>query len=128
MIVLDTHVWFWWIVSPDRLSNKALAEVESATQIGLSSYSTYELARAQATGRAELDRPDWIERARRCDPRLVEIPVDSAIAMRSVELLRRGLTGDPGDQIILATAELAAARLVTIDRRIRKFAPDQTIW
>lgn len=128
MIVIDTHIWFWWIVDPDRLSPAATTAIDGAPRIGLSAYSVYELARAHAAGRAELDHPDWIARARRFDQRMVELPVDAEVGVRAVELLKRGLTGDPGDQIILATAQLANADLITADRRLAQFAPAQTIW
>lgn len=128
MIVLDSHVWFWWITNPSRLSPRAAALIAEAREIGISSYSALELARAKSLGRIELDHPDWIDLAFGFESRIKEIPMGSRIAQHAIGLMDRGLAGDPGDQIILATAEVRRAQLITKDQRLRAFAPETTVW
>lgn len=129
MIVLDTHAWLWWASDSGELSPTARAEIDDADVIGVSAISALELARLGATGRLVFDDADrWVNEALRFDPRIEELPVTATVALRAVELLRRGLVGDPNDQLILATAQLRHARLITADRRLRDFSPDSTAW
>lgn len=128
MIVLDTHVWFWWAARLPLLSASAASEIERATKVFVSSYSVLELARLEVRGRIEFDRSDWRAKALAFDDRIVEVPMDAAIAEGAIRLLSRGLKGDPADQVILATAEQLAAPLITKDRGLREFAPNSTIW
>ena len=36
MILLDTHVWVWWVSEPDKLSARARAAIDYARAIGIS--------------------------------------------------------------------------------------------
>ncbi|MBJ7459252.1 MAG: type II toxin-antitoxin system VapC family toxin [Thermoleophilaceae bacterium] len=129
MIVLDTHAWLWWASDAGNLSQVARSEITDAEVIGVSAISALELARLGVKGRLVFDDVDrWIIEALRFDPRVIELPVTSRVALQAVELLRRGLMGDPDDQIILATAQLQGARLITADRRLLEFAPDVATW
>lgn len=129
MIVLDTQAWYWWASKNRRLSKAARDSIDQADAIGVSSASALELARLARAGLIEFDDVNaWILAGLRFDPRLREIPIDSSIAMRAVDLMKRGFHKDPMDQVIFATAELSAATLVTSDRKIREFAPSQTLW
>ncbi len=128
MIVLDTHAWYWWAARLPQLSDSARQMIDRAQTICISSYSVMELARLEHHGRVEFDRRDWRQRALRFDPRIMEIPMDHRIAERAVGLLAKGLTGDPADQVILATAGQLGATLITKDRVLREFAPSQTAW
>ena len=46
MIVLDTHIWVWWVSEADRLSETQRAEIEAAEQSGrgVSAISCWEVA------------------------------------------------------------------------------------
>ena len=47
MIVLDSHIWFWWInLEHHRLSSAQLAAIENASRVGVSPVSCFELALA----------------------------------------------------------------------------------
>lgn len=128
MIILDSHAWFWWITDPEKLSTRAANLIDESGEIGVSSYSALELARAKSLGRIALNDPNWIDLAYRYDPRIVEVPMGARIAQHAIEVMDRGLSGDPGDQVILATAEVHRARLITKDRRLHAFAPETTAW
>ncbi|WP_371867867.1 PIN domain-containing protein [Duganella levis] len=59
--------------------------------------------------------------------RVCFIPVDSNIAVTSI-YLPGSLNNDPADRIIVATAMLLHAPIVTTDARIRAYPHVQTIW
>lgn len=120
MILLDTHVWFWW-VRADPLLNPAHARHIAANQangIGVSVISVWELALLHQKGRVTVDRPlpDWVRMALAYpDVRLLDFTPD--IAIESV-FLPNPFHKDPADRILVATARVLNIPIVTEDRKI----------
>lgn len=129
MIVLDTHVWLWWVAEPQRLSRTAREAIDRTERLGVATISCWEVAMLVEAGRVALDRAieTWIEQAL-ADPRTLSLPLTSAVAVRAALLGRERFAGDPADRIIYATARDAGATLVTRDRALRAFDPRGTIW
>lgn len=128
VIVLDTHAWVWLLSEPEQLSTAA-REVISAEHPVLSAISCWELATLVRLGRLSLDRDTWawVSHALRADPSVQVVGLGPEIAVAAGELGEL-FPGDPADRIIYATARALGCRLVTKDRRIRQFAPADTIW
>lgn len=65
MILLDTHIWVWWMSQPDRLQPNQRQLLERGGALGVSIISCWEVAKLVEYGRLKLDRPVglWIERA-----------------------------------------------------------------
>lgn len=128
MIVLDTHAWLWWASGDAALSRKAEREIRSAPRIGVSAVSCLEVAVAEARGRIDLDRPAllWLQEALAL-PRVELIPLTPAIAVRASRF-GRDFPGDPADRVIVATALLESATLVTRDKKIREYPGVDTVW
>jgi PIN domain nuclease of toxin-antitoxin system len=78
-------------------------------------------------GRIALDREVdvWLQQAL-ADIAVVDVTCDVAAAAGSMDVER--FLGDPADRLILATARDRGAQLVTADRALLKYAPDDTIW
>ena len=131
MIVLDTHTWLWWASNPKNLSPPARKIIDSTVESGeilISSISAWEIALLVAKGRLQLtiEVSDWIAKSERL-PFVTFIPVDNAIAVKSVSL-PQPLHNDPADRIIVATATIVGASLVTKDERILNYPHVKTIW
>lgn len=131
MIVLDTHIWVWWIGEPARLSRRAREAIEASladSSICVSSISCWEVAMLVKKGRLELTvaPEDWIARCEAL-PFLRFVPVDNHIAARSVAL-PAPLHEDPADRIIVATALSLGAVLATKDTRLRRYRPVRSVW
>lgn len=131
MILLDTHVWIWWIASPERLSSPARERIDKAAderQVHVSSISTWEVAMLVKKGRLELrmDVEEWVARSEAL-PFLQFIPMDNRIAVLSNQL-GDGLHEDPADRIITATALVMGATLITRDQRLRDYPRVETLW
>lgn len=128
MIVLDTHAWLWWQTSEDKLSSRALSEIEAADRIGVCTISCYEVARAAAHGRIRLDRDPraWISQALTTD-RVEPLALSSRVAAEAGSLGPE-FPGDPVDRIIYATTVEHGTRLVTKDRELRRLDPVRTVW
>ena len=132
LIVLDTHVWIWWVASPDRLSPAAELAISSAIDAGgrisVSSISCWEIGLLVKKGRLRLtsSTAEWVARATGL-PFLHFVPVDNQIALRSIELPGE-LHDDPADRLIVATALGLGLPLVTKDRRLHEYPHVSTVW
>jgi len=88
MIVLDSHIWFWWVNGENqRLPSFILAEIEAAPHVSVSRVSCFEAALAHRRGRLELSLPirDWFSLALAgSDVEL--LPLTPLIDARAVEL------------------------------------------
>ncbi len=131
MILLDTHAWIWWIGDPGRLSvsaRKAIEQVIPEGLLSISSISTWEVAVLSRKGRLELTMPveDWIAASQNL-PFVQFIPIDNRIALQSVNLTGM-VSEDPADRIIIATAMVLGATLVTKDQKLRNYPYVKTLW
>jgi PIN domain nuclease of toxin-antitoxin system len=125
--VLDTHAWLWWLSEPDQLGRAAIKRIQGSDRIGIAAVSCFEVAAAVAKGRVTLDRGtlEWLRQALSA-PRVELLPLTPAVAVKATMLGR--FHGDPADRVIVATAILESAVLVTKDQRIRKYEAVSTIW
>ena len=128
MIMLDTHTWLWWVSDQKRLSRNAKKAIDAATQIVIGAISCFEVATAVTKGRISLDRGprDWLEAALAL-PRVEMVGLTPAICVTATRFGRE-FPGDPADRLIVATALLESATLVTKDARIRRYPAVETIW
>lgn len=131
MIVIDTHVWLWWVSDPSQLSGLARSAIDAAAQrheLFVSTISAWEVAMLAEKGRLRLtlDVRDWIARSEAL-PFLTFVPLTNAIAIEAVRL--PGFPhADPADRIIAATASSLGAELVTKDEKLRGYSLLRTIW
>jgi PIN domain nuclease of toxin-antitoxin system len=115
MIVLDSHVWFWWInLEYSRLMPRILEAIENADRIGVSPVSCFELALAHHRGRLALPVPpaEWFPRAL-TGSGVELLPLTPDITVRAVGL--SDIHRDPFDRIIIATALELDGRLASVD-------------
>ena len=128
MIVLDTHAWLWWISAPGELGRGAKREIERARHIGVPAICCMEVATLVARDRVRLDRPllRWLEEALD-QPRVELMPLTPAVAAKAAHL-GPDVPGDPADRMIVATALLQSATLITKDARLASANVVRTIW
>lgn len=131
MIVLDTHVWVWFISNPELLSKVAKKAINVSMEqkaIFISSISAWEVALLAVKKRLKftMDVTDWITKSERL-PFFQFIPVDNSVAVKSVNL-PQPLHKDPADRIIIATAITIAAPVVTKDEKLLDYPHVETIW
>ena len=119
MIVLDTHVLAWADSDERKLGRKAKALINrlwGAGGVAVCAMTFWEIALLQSRGRIRLPVgvSEWRERLLAAG--LLELPVDGATAVKSVEL--GGLPDDPADRLIIAAALAQGAALMTADERL----------
>ena len=118
MILPDTHTLIWYMTLNPRLGPRADRRIQEAIADGdtaFSAISVWEVALLLAKRRLTLDVTALQWRQKLLTAGLIEIPVDGAIAARSVAL--PNMHDDPADRIIVATAQ-EGHQLITDDHRI----------
>jgi len=129
MIVLDTHIWVWWVHEDERLTQaqrEAITANETDT-VGISAISCWEIAKLVEYGRLELPSPleEWFEQALNY-PGVQLLALTPEIAIESTRLPGE-FHRDPADQIIVATARMYGCSLVTLDDKILNYPHVTTI-
>lgn len=113
-LLLDTQVWLWMQVAPDRLG-KARGLTEDATnRLFLSAASSWEIAIKFALGKLPLPEPPDVYVPSRMQISGVEaLPIQHSHALRvsSLPVHHR----DPFDRLLVAQAQLEDLALVTAD-------------
>ena len=128
MIVLDTHAWVWWLTKPDRLGRKAERALAKAKQIGIPAICPWEVAMKANAGQLRFDRPYdiWIDEALAEDPRVELLPLVPRVAVEAVRLGWKH--SDPADRLIVASARVHDAPLITSDAAMHEAGVVRCIW
>lgn len=128
MIVLDTHIWVWWVDGNSRLTpeQQDLLHQHEADGLGVSVISCWEVAKLVELGRLVLSCPiaDWMEQAL-AYPGVTLLELTPQIAIESTQLPGE-FHRDPADQIIVATARHYECPLMTADARILNYSHVKT--
>lgn len=128
--ILDTHVWIWAMDAPDSLPAAVRSELSNPVNFpfGLSAISVWEASRKESIGKLRLSSPirQWFAAAIR-DPFVRLQPVSVDVAHESNHL-PGDFHRDPADQIIVATARVERAVLITADRRILSYPHVRSLW
>lgn len=123
MIILDTHIWVWWVHGDTQLSGshaQLILDNENG-EIGISAISLWEAAKLVELGRLVLPiaLDQWFTDAL-AYPGVRVVDLTPAIVIESTQLPGR-FHRDPADQIIVATARVLGCDLLTADQRIRDY-------
>ncbi len=129
--LFDTHAWIWWHTAPEKLSSNVrgiVAGLEPDDRLFLSAISVWEVAKLVEKNRFRLSVgiDVWIQQALDM-PRLQLAPLSPEIAIESTRL-PSPFHDDPADQIIVASARLCDATILTVDRLISAYAHVRTLW
>ena len=122
MILLDTHIWIWWIDENPKLSpqNLEIIEANLANGLGISMISCWEIAKLVEKGKLtfECSVEEWLKLALNY-PGVQLLELSLPIIIQSTQL--SGFHADPADQIIVATAQVHNLLLVTQDQKILNY-------
>jgi len=123
VILLDTHIWVWWVNGDLRLPRTCLAYLDEVAmgEVAVSMFSCWEVAMLHSRGRLDFGKPldEWLSFALdRAGVRTLELSRE--IAVDSCRLPGE-FHGDPADRIIVATARTYACPLVTADEKILNY-------
>ena len=122
MILLDTHIWIWWIHDDSRLSqrHRTYLQTHESDGLGVSVYSCWEVAKLVEYERLTIscDLEKWFKLAL-AYPGIQLLDLTLPIVIESTRLT--GFHKDPADQIIVATAKILGISLLTADDKILNY-------
>lgn len=129
MIVLDTHIWIWWVDgNQQRLTprQRELIQQYQSQGLGVSIISCWEIAKAVENQRLTLSCgvDEWLNTALRY-PGVLLLDLTVPIVVESTQLV--GFHRDPGDQIIVATAKVNNCPVLTADQKILAYPEVKTL-
>ncbi|MBA2457947.1 MAG: type II toxin-antitoxin system VapC family toxin [Gemmatimonadales bacterium] len=117
-LLLDTHIWLWSLLAPDKLAPAVAARLESSeNELWLSPITTWEALVLIEKGRVEIDGDPirWIGDAVRTIPfHEAALTHEVAVESRRLKLPHR----DPADRFLAASAKVYELTLVTADERL----------
>ena len=123
MIILDTHIWIWWVHGSEKITNTQaeIIQVNETDIIGVSAITCWEIAKLVEQDRIDLHCPlkEWFTQALSY-PGINLFELSPDIAIESTQLPGE-FHKDPADQIIVATARLHNCKLVTSDSKILEY-------
>jgi PIN domain nuclease of toxin-antitoxin system len=124
-LLLDTHVWIWLMLAAAELGiseRTAINRAAAPGQLRIAAISVWEAAHLASRGRIALHRPlaQWIGEAVSAPGLSIE-PLVPQIAVEACSL-PEAFHRDPADRLIVATARVANATLMTRDQRILDYA------
>ena len=128
MIVLDTHIWIWWVNDSPRLTeqHKQWIQDYQFQGLGISVISCWEVAKLVEKNRLVLSIPveEWLQKAL-AYPGVQLLDLTVPIVVQSTQLT--GFHNDPADQIIVATAKVYDCFLLTVDNKILNYTGVKTL-
>ena len=117
-ILLDTHVWLWSHLDPDRIGRRLTKHMlDPANELWLSPVSIWEFLVLVENRRIAIqeDPGEWVAAA------LAEAPMHEAPLNHEVALASRAIKvghEDPADRFLAATAAIYDLALATADARL----------
>jgi PIN domain nuclease of toxin-antitoxin system len=125
LLLLDTHVWIWLMLANPELTDSGRQVINRAAasgQLRIAAISVWEAALLASRGRVVVDRPlaRWIMEAVSAPGLLIE-PLLPQIAVEASSLPET-FHRDRADRLIVATARVENATLMTRDQRILDYA------
>jgi PIN domain nuclease of toxin-antitoxin system len=129
MIVLDTHIWVWWVHGDPELPSKYFQYLKEheLDGLGVSVISCWEVAKLVEYQRLKLPCPadEWLSQALSY-PGIRLLDLTPRIALESTQL-PAPFHKDPADQMIIATARVYNGLLATTDSRILAYRHVRTV-
>jgi PIN domain nuclease of toxin-antitoxin system len=125
LLLLDTHIWLWVVAGAPDLSAQVrdmIIKAAAAGTLRIAAISLWEIALLASHGRIVLGKSigPWLDEAL-ADPGPTIDPLTPEIAIEGYAL-PEAFHRDPADRLIVATARVTNATLMTRDRRILDYA------
>ncbi|MBK4737148.1 type II toxin-antitoxin system VapC family toxin [Noviherbaspirillum pedocola] len=116
-LLLDTHVYLWWLIDDPQLSPRARSCIGRAKRVFVSSASIWEASIKVGIGKLEADINHMVREIKANG--FIALPVNIAHAARVVEL--PDIHRDPFDRILIAQSMVENVQLLSTDRLLCRY-------
>jgi PIN domain nuclease of toxin-antitoxin system len=117
-LLLDTHVYLWWLQDSVKLSKQGRARIIAATEVYVSSASIWEASIKTGIGKLDVDVNDLVAEIEKSH--FHELPVTARHAARVLQL--PDIHRDPFDRMLIAQAMCEPLRFLTADRLLASYS------
>ncbi|MCP5522815.1 MAG: type II toxin-antitoxin system VapC family toxin [Verrucomicrobiales bacterium] len=120
-ILLDTHVWLWWLSEPERLPERVASELRrSRNELFLSVASSWEIAIKHALGKLPLpEAPAEFVPKRLLRDGIKTLHIEHRHALHVATL--PPAHQDPFDRLLIAQAQLEQMPIATVDGKFGRY-------
>jgi len=117
-VLLDTHIYLWWLEDSPLLSSVARKLIEEATSVHVSSVSLWEAIVKIGLGRLEADPAELVEGIQGCGFTPLPMTPEHTLALPRLANHHK----DPFDRMLLCQALTEPLRLVTADGMLQAYS------
>jgi PIN domain nuclease of toxin-antitoxin system len=117
-ILLDTHIYLWWLEDHIKLSSKARELIHSADEVYVSSASIWEAAIKISIGKLEAEISALAQQISLNG--FIELPVSAKHAVQIAQ--RPNHHRDPFDRMLVAQAMTEPLRLLSADTQVAQYS------
>ncbi len=120
-VLLDTHCWLWWFISPEKLSDRAKSIIQNnQNTILFSAVSSWEIAIKVGLQRLKLPEPPFQYVTKRLENQnMTSFAIQHIHALRVAELPHHHR--DPFDRLLIAQAQVEKLPILTSDPQFQKY-------
>jgi PIN domain nuclease of toxin-antitoxin system len=126
-LLLDTHVWLWTLVSPEKITPNILMQLgDPENELYLSAASAWEIAIKYSLGKLPLPEPPaQFVPSRLSRDGVIALPIEPAHALAVADLPQHH--NDPFDRLLVVQARLEQMTLVSADTRFADYEVDRLL-
>lgn len=117
-ILLDTHLYLWWLEDHPKLSEAARSMIVDATEVYVSSASIWEASIKAGIGKLHVDVDELVAEIARSGFQELQISAKHAAAVRSLP----DIHNDPFDRILIAQAMTEPLKFLTHDAKLKAYS------
>lgn len=117
-VLLDTHLFIWWLNNDKNLSKKARQIIRDAEEVYISSASIWEAAIKVQLGKLNVNINSLVDLIE--SEGFIELPISAKHAAKIIELSLHHR--DPFDRILIAQAISEPLRFLTGDATLKKYS------
>lgn len=117
-LLLDTHVYLWWLEDNSKLSKTARAIIVAASAVHISSASIWEASIKAGIGKLDIDVNELVSEIANNGFHDLPISAKHAAAVRHLPDIHR----DPFDRILIAQAICEPLRFLTADSQLKNYS------
>lgn len=117
-LLLDTHVYLWWLQDNPKLSKEGRSKIVSASDVYVSSASIWEATIKAGIGKLDVDVNELV--AEIANSGFQELPISARHAAMVARL--PDIHRDPFDRILVAQALCEPLRFLTVDGILKGYS------